>query len=218
MNPTERDFVIACDPSQDRAKCWLERSPCITKSGSRGQRITSRARRMKTEEMVRLQGILPNQITRAVSWNDLGNQIGNSMSQNVIDRIFWSLLPAAGLGPNPIDDRWRNGIALQEIRNSRKSTSANETPTPIPTLAETTITNTKLYEFVQYDSSPTYELRSLPKSSYAPSWENIVTVIHRCAGTYQILFHENVSDANRSDKYFWKERCHCDEGIIPVQR
>ena len=84
----------------------------------------------------------------------------------------------------------------------------------LPTLTETTTTNGKLHEFVWYDSSPTYELRPLPKSSYAPPWENVVTVIHRCASTYQILFHEHVDNANRSAKYFWKERCHCDEGTI----
>ena len=83
------------------AKCWLERSPCMTKSASRGQWVTSRDRRMRKEEMVRLQGALPNEIKRAVSWHDLGNQIVNSMPQNVIERVFWNLLPAAGLGPKP---------------------------------------------------------------------------------------------------------------------
>ena len=93
-------------------------------------------------------------------------------------------------------------------------TFANGIPMVLPTLIETTTTNGQLHEFVWYDSSPTYELRPLPKSSYAPPWEDVVTVIHRCASTYQILFHENVDDTNRSNKYFWKERCHCDEGTI----
>jgi len=99
MNPTERDFVIACDSSQDRAKCWLERSPCITKSGSRGQWITSRGRRMKTEEMVRLQGTLPNQITRAVSWNELGEpnwelHVTKCHRANILEPIACSRLRA----------------------------------------------------------------------------------------------------------------------------
>ena len=147
---------------------------------------------MRKEEMMRFQGVVPIEVKRVVPWPELGNQIGNSLSPNVIERILWALLPAAGLGNNPFDDRWKNGKAMQELRKPRiaKTLIIAEINTEpmLPTA------RSKLHEFVWYDSPPTYELRPLPKSSYAPDWENVVTVIHRCASTYQILFHENVDD------------------------
>lgn len=112
--------------------------------------------------MVRLQGALPNQINKAVSLNELGNQIEKSMSRNVIERIFSGLLLAAGLGPNSVDDRWKSGKALQKIRDSRSFIFTEEV---------ITVASSNLNEFVWYDSSPTYQLKALPKSKYTPLWE-----------------------------------------------
>ena len=79
-------------------------------------------RRLRKEEMMRFQGMLPTRFKLDVSLLELGNKIGNSMSQNVIEGILRSLLPAAGLGENKHEDRWKTGKGLQQLRESRNLT------------------------------------------------------------------------------------------------
>ena len=95
-----------------------------------------------------------------VSMNELGNQIGNSMSQNVVERILWSLLPAAGLGDNVSEDRWESGKALQKLRESSNLTFANSSSRQ-RTVATT---SSLVHEFLRYDSSPKYRFNMMPKN------------------------------------------------------
>ena len=57
--------------------------------------------------MLRCQGV-ERLFVQVVTDTQLGAQIGNAMGQNVLERIFCKLLPAAGLvGPDcPLVDRW----------------------------------------------------------------------------------------------------------------
>ena len=56
---------------------------------------------------MRLQGMTPEAFKVAVSQAQLGKQIGNAMSCNVLERLFVRLLPAAGLAPaGSLVDRW----------------------------------------------------------------------------------------------------------------
>mmetsp|Transcript_58005 Transcript_58005/g.175343 ORF Transcript_58005/g.175343 Transcript_58005/m.175343 type:complete len:122 (-) Transcript_58005:613-978(-) len=65
---------------------------------------------MTKAEMMRLQGMQPRSFRQVVSDAQLGKQIGNAMSKNVLERLFARLLPAAGLvAHGAVSDRWRTG-------------------------------------------------------------------------------------------------------------
>ena len=62
--------------------------------------------------IMRLQGMNPSKFHLAVSYGQLGKQLGNAMSINVLERIFVQLLPAAGLAQvGSLQDRWVDGTA-----------------------------------------------------------------------------------------------------------
>ena len=69
--------------------------------------------------MFRLQGMNPDKFVVDVSERTLGQQIGNAMSVNVIERVFLSSLKAAGLIDQAAPDRWANGEALAELKSSK---------------------------------------------------------------------------------------------------
>lgn len=73
-----------------------------------------------------------------------------------------------------------------------------------------------LHEFLWYDSSPTYRFNQIPKAKYAPKWEKVAKVIHRCAMTCNVIPEEKVNPVNRHQENFWGARCHCDEGVISI--
>jgi len=79
---------------------------CLTCSRAGGHWLTNRGRRMTKAEMMRLQGMRPATFKLAVSERQLGKQIGNAMSVNVLERIFARALPAARLVANDVFDRW----------------------------------------------------------------------------------------------------------------
>mmetsp|Transcript_56206 Transcript_56206/g.174307 ORF Transcript_56206/g.174307 Transcript_56206/m.174307 type:complete len:121 (-) Transcript_56206:526-888(-) len=84
-------------------------APCLTCSRGQGHWITNRGRRLTKDEMMRLQGIDPASFKTVVSETQLGRQIGNAMSVNVLERIFVKALPAAGLAAHgSLTDRWQN--------------------------------------------------------------------------------------------------------------
>ena len=105
-DPFFEPWVLDCDSSIGRARAWPGVSPCLTRSRGQGHWISNRGRRMNCREMLRLQG-----------WNDvfyqtssdlqLGQMLGNSMSINVLQRLYCTLLPAAGLvSPGVLQDPW----------------------------------------------------------------------------------------------------------------
>jgi len=108
--PLKVPYVVDCDSSGDRMKWMKEASPCITCSRAAGHWVTSRGRRLTKDEMMRLQGIRPEKFKKAVPERQLGIQIGNAMSVNVLERLFVRALPAAGLvDRNMLTDRWARG-------------------------------------------------------------------------------------------------------------
>jgi len=84
---------------------------CLTKSRARGFWLTSRGRRMTLDEQLRVQG-MQRSFKQVVSDRVLGGQIGNAMSQNVVERLLIQLLPAAGLisKEQPLHDRWAAAV------------------------------------------------------------------------------------------------------------
>jgi DNA (cytosine-5)-methyltransferase 1 len=109
-NPLKVPYVVDCDSSGYRMKWLKEASPCITCSRAAGHWVTSRGRRLTKGEMMRLQGMKPEKFKVAVSQAQLGKQIGNAMSVNVLERLFVCALPAAGLvAHSTLTDRWAGG-------------------------------------------------------------------------------------------------------------
>jgi len=108
--PLKVPYVVDCDSSSDRMKWMKEASPCITCSRAAGHWVTSRGRRLTKDEMMRLQGMRPDKFKKTVSETQLGIQIGNAMSVNVLERLFVRILPAAGLvAHNTLIDHWARG-------------------------------------------------------------------------------------------------------------
>mmetsp|Transcript_16932 Transcript_16932/g.53179 ORF Transcript_16932/g.53179 Transcript_16932/m.53179 type:complete len:95 (+) Transcript_16932:526-810(+) len=71
---------------------------------------------MTKREMMRLQGMCPESFKTAVSEAQLGRQIGNAMSVNVLERLFARALPASGLVPHgSVPDRWKRGKPPAEL-------------------------------------------------------------------------------------------------------
>lgn len=95
-DPLKKTFVIDCDATARFRTVMFNRVMCMTKARAKGHWVTSRGRRMNLNEMLRCQG-MERSFKQVVSDRALGGQIGNAMSQNVIERILIKLLPAAGL-------------------------------------------------------------------------------------------------------------------------
>merc|ERR550532_1316704 len=96
LDPLKETFIVDCDSSGPRMKYVRDVTPCMTCGRAGGHWVTSRQRRMTKEEMMRLQGMCPETFKTVVSSAQLGKQIGNAMSANVLERLFARALPAAG--------------------------------------------------------------------------------------------------------------------------
>jgi len=126
-DPLKVSYLVDCDSSGYRMKWLKEVSPCITCSRGAGHWVTSRGRRLTKAEMMRLQGMKPDKFKVAVSQCQLGKQIGNAMSANVLERLFVQALPAAGLvARNTLIDRWACGKTPADLMaaSSRKRGTA----------------------------------------------------------------------------------------------
>merc|ERR1740123_3037219 len=108
--PLKLPYVVDCDSSGYRMRWMKDASPCITCSRAAGHWVTSRGRRLTKDEMMRLQGMRPHKFKKVVSESQLGIQIGNAMSVNVLERLFVRALPVAGLvAHSTLRDNWARG-------------------------------------------------------------------------------------------------------------
>eukprot|EP00933_Yihiella_yeosuensis_P031929 TRINITY_DN25523_c0_g1_i1.p1 TRINITY_DN25523_c0_g1~~TRINITY_DN25523_c0_g1_i1.p1 ORF type:complete len:397 (+),score=105.60 TRINITY_DN25523_c0_g1_i1:71-1192(+) len=126
-DPKKTTYIIDCDSSGPRSKAVKKVSPCITCSRRSGHWVTTRNRRFTKNEMLRLQGMRPASFKVAVSEQQLGKQVGNAMSVNVLERILVNLLPAAGFVSRKLPDRWQSGVAQKALKGG----SAKRVPTPV---------------------------------------------------------------------------------------
>merc|ERR550532_941765 len=127
LDALKETFIVDCDSSGPRMKYVRDVTPCLTCSRAGGHWVTSRQRRMTKAEMMRLQGMCPETFKVAVSSAQLGKQIGNAMSANVLERLFARALPAAGLARHgSLVDRWESGKtpASFVVASSRKRAAA----------------------------------------------------------------------------------------------
>ena len=118
-DPLEEPFLIDCDSSTARSKSMFNVSPCITCGRHMGHWVTNRGRRLRKMEMMRLQGMDPTKFRVVVSEAQLGKQLGNTMSVNVLERLLVRLLPAAGLASTGLRDRWADGSAVRRLATTR---------------------------------------------------------------------------------------------------
>ena len=96
-DPYEECWVIDCDSSVGRAGMMLGIAPCLTRSrAALGHWVSNRGRRLSTSEMCWLQGLRAD-IGFHVPDSAFRGLLGNSMSQNVLERLLCQVLPAAGL-------------------------------------------------------------------------------------------------------------------------
>jgi len=130
-DPFNEPWIIDCDSSEPRMKYIKDFSPCLTCSRGAGHWITNRGRRMNKTEMMRLQAMMtPAQGFKvAVSEHQLGRQIGNAMSVNVLERLFARLLPAARLSePDSLVDRWDTEAPSRKRTLSGAATAGGSAP------------------------------------------------------------------------------------------
>ena len=69
-------------------------------------------------EMFMLQGMDPKKFKIAVPEAEMGKQIGNAMSVNVIQRILTEALPAAGLVDKKPTDTWKSDSHIFGIKRT----------------------------------------------------------------------------------------------------
>jgi len=128
-DPFNEPWIIDCDSSMARMKYVKDVTPCMTCSRGGGHWVTNRGRRMNKTEMMRLQGMITTEegFKVAVSECQLGKQIGNAMSVNVLERLFARLLPAAGLAAaGSLVDRWADGEEDDEQPQQAKPASSRK--------------------------------------------------------------------------------------------
>merc|ERR1719468_941385 len=133
-DPFRESWVVDIDSSAARMQYKFDCTPCMTCSRAAGHWVTSRGRRMNTNEMLRLQGMLtPSEgFVMAVSERQLGKQVGNAMSCNILERLFVRLLPAAGLArAAQLHDRWQAAKSAPVTPKARRvGRAASKTPSP----------------------------------------------------------------------------------------
>jgi DNA (cytosine-5)-methyltransferase 1 len=117
-------YVVDCDASRQKSHEMFNVSPCITRSRNKGHWLIHKNRRTSIPEMMRLQGINPRTFKQVVSDAVLGQQLGNSMSVNVIEQLMIKALTAANLlkessmKTSQLDlNRWKSGRALQRLQS-----------------------------------------------------------------------------------------------------
>ena len=109
---------IACSPRWN--KSTVNELPCLTaaRGSSRGYWVSTRGRKISISELCRFQGLSPS----AVKWDRhgisacrAGHMLGNTMSLNVIERIFARVLYSTGLVENKLPDRWESATHLSDV-------------------------------------------------------------------------------------------------------
>ena len=104
--PEGVEAVLDIDSSLDRCRYMLSRSPCLLKSRDQGYWLWRRRCRMSLAEQLRRQGI-DECLPVVIQPQKLSQMIGNTTSQNVVERLLARLLPVVGLAePMVIRDRY----------------------------------------------------------------------------------------------------------------
>ena len=117
-NPQSEPYVVDVDASDRKSQVIKNLSPCITRSRCDGHWLLHRQRRMTPCEMLRLQGVDPTTFRQNVSDRSLGQQVGNAMSVNVVERLLYEVFRQTNLVPMNQKDRWVTGAAQAALRDT----------------------------------------------------------------------------------------------------
>ena len=120
FDPKSETMVVDCDASPQRTGWMPGISSCLSRSRHWGHWLTTKNRRMTINEMLRLQGMEPATFKSAVPEIEVGRQIGNAMSVNVVERLLLSILKHIGCVSSSTEDRWESGSAQQVLSKSCK--------------------------------------------------------------------------------------------------
>ena len=123
-DPSTTTYIVDCDASTSKSREMVNVSPCLTRSRYNGHWITTQNRRMSKEEVFRLQGMDPTTFKVHVPPKALGQQLGNAMSVNVIERVLYQVLCATTFTPGAaaregLHDRWADGTAHTELFSTK---------------------------------------------------------------------------------------------------
>merc|ERR1719167_775811 len=161
-DPLQEPYIVDCDSTVERSSFKLGISPCITCGRKDGHWVTNRGRRLKKTEMMRLQGMNPTTFKVAVSNHQLGKQLGNTMSVNVLERLLVKLLPAAGLASRKsLVDRWQTGEALRELAATRNKDFGSALPPEMKTAVKADAPRKLTLVSTSSDASDTSRKRKL---------------------------------------------------------
>ena len=119
-------------------------SPCLSRSRFDGHWISHLQRKFSTNEMLRLQGMQPCRLSSSVSASELGKQIGNAMSVNVIQRVLHNGLYHTGhISGDSANDPWHTGTAILSLHQQQEIMAhvTDIIPQPYPTYHNTIIDN-----------------------------------------------------------------------------
>ena len=116
--PQSEPYVVDVDASDRKSQVIKNLSPCITRSRCYGHWLLHRQRRMTPCEMLRLQGVDPTTFRQTVSDRALGQQVGNAMSVNVVERLLYEVFRQTNLVPMKQEDRWVSGAAQAALRDT----------------------------------------------------------------------------------------------------
>ena len=129
-DPEVQNIFVDLDASARFAGWRHDMCPCITRcrGASAGFYTTSRKRRLSTAEMLKLQGIRPENMRkyRGMSPGVLNAAVGNAMPACVLERLLPRIAYAIGCIPERMPDEWsRPGfIAAGGRFGNRKRTGA----------------------------------------------------------------------------------------------
>ena len=109
-DPEQQNIFVDLDASERFAGWRHGLCPCITRTraATAGFYITSRKRRLSTAEMLKLQGIRPENMRkyRGMSPGVLNAAVGNAMSACVLERLLPRIAYAIGCIPERMPDEW----------------------------------------------------------------------------------------------------------------
>lgn len=145
-DPFREPWVLDHDGTWKFATKSFDCCQCLTRRRGGGHWITNRGRRLTKQEMMRLQGMVPEDFKVTVSEAQWGNQIGNSMSVNVLERILVRLLPKAGLvgARKRLVDRWQKSCKFAPPKPEMpKKRSHAELGKPVLPIVRTSTKRTK---------------------------------------------------------------------------
>ena len=111
IDTSKQTVFIDCGSTPGWSTWNVDRTPCLTASraASGGHFMSTHNRLMDTEEIMRLQGFIPDDIKRShIKRSGMNFALGNAISCNVLERLLPKVLWASGIVDKVVKDRWED--------------------------------------------------------------------------------------------------------------